>query len=107
MGNDSVDMSQGEVPSFVKDRETGEIRPNPDFPADRSCKSGHIAPHGVRFFAVSGRTLPAERWGLYCELCLTVSNKHAAMQRKGKGEGFNFAAELNVLVKKAEREHGN
>lgn len=103
MSRDNTHLSLGEVPAVVLDRDTGELRPNPAYPSDRWCKSGHTAPQDVRFFSVSGDTLAATRSGLYCELCLKVANKHKALQKIGKGANFNFAAELASLVREVER----
>lgn len=71
-------LTMGEVVATFKDG-----TPNPKFPHDGQCKSGHKAPPGTRFFAVSGPVLPKERWGIYCEPCLIVANKMAAKQRGG------------------------
>ena len=105
MASDHVELGFGEVPHLIKDRDTGEMRPNPDFPKDRACKSGHVAPEGTRFFATSGTALAKERYGLYCELCLMVANKHRRLVKAGKAEVFDFAAELNYLVQEAERKN--
>ena len=103
MSRNSTHLSLGEVPPVLIDRDTGESRPNPAYPRDRWCKTGHVAPQATRFFAVSGDTLEGHRSGLYCELCLRVANKHKVLQKEGKGAGFNFAAELAALVQEVER----
>ena len=105
MGNHEVDLSFGEVPHLIKDRDTGEMRPNPDFPKDRRCKSGHVAPEGTRFFATSGKAMAKDRSGLYCELCLIVANKHNALRKAGRADGFAFVRELEKLITEAERKN--
>ena len=47
--------------------------PNPKYPSDRVCKSGHPAPEGARFFIVSGPALDRSRWGTYCHTCMRVA----------------------------------
>jgi len=107
VGNRDVDLSFGEVPYLVRDRDTGKMRPNPEFPKDRVCVSGHVAPEGTRFFLTSGRALTKERSGLYCELCLIVANKHRALVKAGRADGYNFVKELEKLIVEAERKnHG-
>lgn len=52
-------------------------KPNPKYPKDRKCKSGHLAPEGARFFIVSGPVLDRSRWGTYCQTCLRIAHKLA------------------------------
>ena len=58
-------------------------RPNPRYPKDGICKSGHVVP-GARFFFVGGKALPKPRWGIYCENCMAVAFKMAEKQRGGQ-----------------------
>lgn len=61
--------------------------PNPKFPADRLCKSGHVAPEGARFFVISGPTLDRQRWGTYCQTCLRVAFMLKDKQKEVLGDG--------------------
>jgi hypothetical protein len=61
-----------------------------DAPPDGMCKSGHKGREGVRFFKVGGPALHPDRWGTYCEDCMTAANKLA---RKRKGAANKAAVE--------------
>jgi hypothetical protein len=61
--------------------------PNPKYPQDRQCKSGHKAPEGARFFVVSGPTLDRRRWGLYCQTCMRVAFMLKDKQKEVLGDG--------------------
>ena len=78
--------------------------PNPQFPHDGKCSSGHYAPEGTRFFAVSGETLEASRTGIYCEPCLIVANKLAALKKEGLGHTIDPEVELNKLLAEGNNE---
>lgn len=63
-----------------------------DHPADRWCKSGHVAattvtrPDGttapMTFAHVYGKTVSPNVEGVYCEECLAKANKTAVVLRK-------------------------
>ena len=67
-------------------------------PTDRWCKSGHKAQIGVRFFAVSGQSLPQERWGNYCEDCLIAANKLLQARKAQQAAETNSAAFIDKLI---------
>lgn len=74
-----ADLTQSEV---LPTDPSGQ--PNPYYPHDGQCKSGHTAPSGTRFFLIQGRSLAKERWGAYCEPCLKEANRMAAERRSAK-----------------------
>jgi len=43
------------------------------YPRNGLCKSGHKVEGEVRFFYISGETLPSHRWGAYCEGCVKAA----------------------------------
>ena len=75
-------------------------KPNPLYPSDGCCKSGHPTPSGTRFFHVSGKVLPKVFWGTYCEPCLIVANRLAAKRKQDK---LGPDAEIEELLLQAER----
>lgn len=90
-------LTQGEIPILVKNQD-GDMVPNPEYPADLGCKSGHIAPPGTRFFAVSGQVVPQAVAGVYCELCLQVANRMARHGAQKEPVPFDPADELQRLM---------
>lgn len=93
-------MTQGEVPLLIKDRK-GDMVPNPEYPTDGQCKSGHQVPIGVRFFYVSGSTVAAEVEGLYCEYCLSIANQISRHEKSGQPLPFEPEQELQRLIREA------
>jgi hypothetical protein len=89
-------MTQGEVVPRLKDG-----RPNPDFPHDGLCKTGHIAPPGTRFFQVSGKVVPKNVVGVYCEHCLAVANRMSRLAKEGKGDTLDPQKELLERVQQS------
>lgn len=97
-------MTQGEIPLTIRDRETGKMVPNPDYPKDLVCKTGHTVPYGTRFFAVSGQVVSKQRQGIYCEFCLTVANKISHLSKQGLPVTFDPQEELQRLMAEAQKE---
>lgn len=94
-------MTQGEIPFLVKNKE-GDMVPNPDYPSDLLCHSGHIAPLGSRFFSVDGEVVSAAVQGVYCEFCLMVANRMNAFQKQGSPVPFDPEKELDRLISEFE-----
>ena len=95
-------MTQGEIPRLVINR-AGDKVPNPDYPKDCRCKSGHIAPYGTRFFAVSGPVVPEAVQGVYCELCLNVANRKARLSKRGDSSNFDVHGEFEKGLSEIKR----
>lgn len=91
-------LSQDEVPPFLKNGD-----PNPEFPHDGKCKSGHIAPPGTRFFKVYGESMAPGRAGTYCEPCLIVANKRHRRRKEGRESPLPPHIELAVEIEKVRR----
>jgi len=106
MGRSEVTLTQSEIPVLVEDCETGEMIPNPDYPSDLRCKSGHVAPTGTRFFAISGKALPDAFAGVYCEHCLSIANRISNAQKQGLAPEINPEEELDKLMAAAEETDG-
>lgn len=98
MKSPKATMTQGEIPRLVKDRESGEMLPNPHYPADGWCKSGHNAPYGTRFFSVTGEVVPRGREGVYCEFCLIIANHISRLSKQGLAVNFDPQKELERLI---------
>ncbi len=64
-----IELTQAEILDTLDDGS-----PNPEYPEDLRCKSGHLCPDGTRFFRVGGTALSKGRAGVYCEYCLIVAN---------------------------------
>jgi hypothetical protein len=92
-----ADLIKGEVPRLTKDGE-----PNPKFPHDGRCKTGHLAPpKTTRFYALSGKVMPSGLEGIYCEYCVTVTTRAGQLQRKGLPLDFDPRMELVRLLREA------
>lgn len=98
-------LIQGEIPLLIRNRD-GDMVPNPKYPSDCRCKSGHVVPHGTRFFAVAGKVVSAAAEGVYCEFCLQVANKMGALLKKGLPVNFDPQQELEKIVKESTRTEG-
>lgn len=95
-------LTQEEIPSKLRDG-----RPNPAYPQDLHCKSGHLAPAGTRFFRVSGSCVPPGVAGIYCEPCLIVVNTRIRRKKEGIESRLEPHDELAMELAKAERkQHG-
>jgi len=80
MRSNKVDLVMGEIPKLIKN-EDGKMVPNPNYPSDGKCKTGHLIP-GAWFFAISGRTLPPDRHGVYCDACIATANRIASGRKR-------------------------
>lgn len=78
--NARPDLTQSEIPRLLKDDE-----PNPQYPENLMCKSGHACRPGTRFFRVTGPVLPVDRHGVYCEQCLIIANAIARAKKESSG----------------------
>ena len=79
MRPEKADLVMGEIPKVIRNK-NGKMVPNPEYPEDGFCKSGHMV-SGARFFAISGSILPSDRHGVYCDACMAVANQLAANRK--------------------------
>ena len=96
-------LTQGEIPEFLVDRK-GVKHLNPQYPLDRICKTGHVAPLGTRFFSVTGPAINLANQGIYCEHCLAIANRMSRLLKHGLPITFDPQKELRKMIEENKME---